>query len=197
MVLESPLKLLAVLALTMSTLSALAATPLEDATEHGATSPDITTSILEEQQTTESRVVGLSRFRVSYPQRVSGALGAMWVRQPTSYDCSAVCDFKGPFVQAEPGLSGGQLSVGYAALKAEKRNNKHFLSRTFLGYGIRAALLRTWNDASLTPPDQTLLGVEADLSIIHINFSLAVFHHVGSGDPDDPWIVSGGIGVGF
>lgn len=158
---------------------------------------DITARILEEDRDLERRVAGLTRFRVSFPQRASAAIGAMWVRQPARYDCSTVCEYKGLFVQAEPGLSGGELSAGYAVLMAEKGRNEHFLSKVYLGYGVKAALLRTWNDADLTPSDQTLLGMEGDFTIIHINFSLGLFRHVGSGEVDDPWVVAGGVGWGF
>ena len=196
MIASSP-KPLAAMTLLAATAGFLGATPPDETTGPDDLSPELALRILDEENDTERRVVGLSRFRVSFPQRLSAAVGAMWVRQPASYDCSSVCKYKGWFVQAEPGLSGGQLSAGYAVVMGEKGSNAHFLSRAFLGYGVRGALLRTWNDADLTPPDQTLLGVEGDFTVIHINFSLAVFRHVGSSHPEDPWVVAGGVGLGF
>jgi hypothetical protein len=193
---ESRLSHMAVLLAFAVSCVVVAASPAR-ATPPETSRSDTVASILAEENDTERRVVGLSRFRLSFPQRFSAAVGAMWVRQPVSYDCSSVCKLKGPFVQVEPGYSGGQLSAGYAVVMGERGDNKHFLSRAFLGYGIRGALLRTWNDADLTPADQTLLGVEGDFSIININFSLGVFHHIGSGDPDNPWVVTGGVGWGF
>jgi hypothetical protein len=158
---------------------------------------DITARILEEDRDLERRVVGLTRFRLSHPQRASAAIGAMMVRQPARYDCSTVCEYRGVFVQAEPGISGGELSAGYAVLMGEKGRNEHFLSRVYLGYGIKGALLRTWNDADLTPSDQTLVGVEGDFTIIHVNFSLGLFRPVDTGEAEDPWVVTGGVGWGF
>ena len=121
----------------------------------------------------------------------------MVVRQPASYDCTTVCQFRGWLFQAEPGLAGGQLSAGYAVVTGEKGRNKHFLSNVYVGYGVKGALLRTWGEANLDPPDQTLLGVEGDFTVIRVNFSLGVFRHVGSGEPDDRWLIAGGIGWGF
>jgi hypothetical protein len=187
----------AVLALLVMTIGPSWAEPRDDATPGESSPEDIASRILEEKRDVERRVVGLGRFRLSFPQRASGAVGVMIVRQPANYDCSAVCEFKGPFFQAEPGLSGGQLAAGYATLMGEKGRNEHFLSRVYTGYGVKGVLMRTWHDASLRPPDQTLLGVEGDFTIVHINFSLAVLRHVGSGDPRDPWVVGGGVGWGF
>lgn len=158
---------------------------------------DLTSQIVADEQERELRIVGLTRFRASFPQRLSGSVGAMFVRQPVSYDCHTVCRFRGLIVQAEPGYSGGQLSIGYADLTGETGHRRRFLTKYFLGYGIKAALLRTWNGADLTPSDQTLAGVEGEYSVIGINFSLGLFHHVGSGDPSDPWLVTGGVGWGF
>jgi hypothetical protein len=197
MTIESPLKLLGLLAALAVAIGPSGATSPESPSSTDTSSSDITSRIQEEGRDVETRVVGLSRIRLSFPQRLSGAVGGMIVRQPANYDCSTVCEFKGPFFEVEPGFSGGQLSVGYASLMGEKGGNEHFLSSVYLGYGVRGALLRTWNDADLTPSDQTLLGVEGDFTIIRINFSLGVFRHVGSGDPDDPWVVAGGVGWGF
>jgi hypothetical protein len=158
---------------------------------------DLRASILEEERDTELRVVGLGRLRVRHPQRLSVGAGAMLARQPRSYDCTTVCEFQGLYLLAEPGYSGGRLSVGFGRLKAEKRRNERFLSRVYLGWGVKAALLRTWNGADLNPPDQTLLGVEADLAVIGLGFELGVFRRVGGGDAGDPWVISGGFGWGF
>jgi hypothetical protein len=180
----------------------LAAGPLVAATPDGGSTrddsmPDLTSQILKEERDSVLRIVGLGRLRVSHPQRTSVAVGAMLARQPTTYDCTAVCEYKGLYLQAEPGYSGGRISAGYAVLMGEKGNNERFLSKVYMGYGVKGALLRTWNSAALTPSDQTLLGIEGDFTIIGVNFSVGLFRHVGAGDPDDPWVLSGGIGWGF
>ncbi len=153
--------------------------------------------IVEEEQEQESRIVGFRRVRLSLPQRLSVGVGALFSRQPTRYDCTSVCEFRGWLVQAEPGISGGQISAGWAAVNAEKGNNDFFLSNVFLSWGFRGTVLRTWGNADLDPPDQTLIGAEADFTVIRVNFSLGVFRHVGGGDPNREWIVGGGVGWEF
>ena len=79
--------------------------------------PDLAASILQHDTDLERRIVGLTRVRLSYPQQVSGALGAMVVRQPASYDCTTVCDYRGWLFQVEPGLHGGQISARWKFLR--------------------------------------------------------------------------------
>lgn len=144
----------------------------------------------------ELSLTPVGRLRVSYPQRVSGSIGAILSRQPPQ-ECTTTCELRGLLFQAEPGFGGGQMSAGYAVIVGGKNQQERFLSQVYMAYGIKAALLRTWHGSSLDPEDQSLLGVEGAVSIVNLNFSLGAFRHVGSGDPDDAWLVSGGVGWGF
>jgi hypothetical protein len=145
----------------------------------------------------ETRKVGLLGLRVTHPKRLSGSIGAMLVKQHPDFDCTTLCSFRGPFVQLEPGLNGGQLSVGYAELVAEKGRNAYYLRRVIVGFGLRAAVLRTWGDASVDPVRQTFLGAEGDFTIAQVNFRLGLFHSITSANETDRWLISGGIGWGF
>ena len=44
---------------------------------------------------------------------------------------------------------------------------------------------------------KTLAGIEGDVTLRRFNLSLDLLRHVGSGDPDDRWILSGGVGWSF
>ena len=145
----------------------------------------------------ERRVVGIWRVRLSHPQKLSLGLTAMLSRQPADYECVATCLYRGWRIQAEPGLAGGQLSVGWASLVGDRKRKKHFLTDVYLGYGVRATLLRTWGDAGVTPADQTFAGLEADFTVTRVNFSLGLMHRVSSGSAEEDWIVTGGMGWGF
>jgi len=158
---------------------------------------EIQQRILDEELDQETRVLMLARARASFPQQVSASFGALVAKQPASYDCTTVCSFRGFLFQVEPGLSGGQLSAGYAVVFGETGRTRRFLGDVYLAYGVKAALLKSWGDADLTPEDQSLAGVEGDFTVIGVNFSLGVFRHVGSGRPEDDWIVTGGVGWGF
>ena len=153
--------------------------------------------VLAHERDRETRVIGLARVRVTYPQEVSGALGAMIAKQPRDYDCTTVCDFKGLMGQLEPGLAGAQASLGYGKLVGEKGRNSFFLSDVYVGYGFKAALLRTWSNANLNPPNQTFVGAEAELTFTSVNFSLGWFQHIKGDVGENDQLISAGIGWGF
>jgi len=153
--------------------------------------------VLAHERDRVTRTVGLARVRLTYPQEISGALGAMIVRQPRDYDCTTVCDFQGPMAQIEPGLAGAQLSLGYGKLVGEKGRNSFFLSDVYVGYGFKAALLRTWSNSEVNPPNQTFVGAEAELTFTSVNFSVGWFQHIDGQVGEDTNLISAGIGWGF
>jgi hypothetical protein len=66
-----------------------------------------------------------------------------------------------------------------------------------LAGGVRASLLRTWGDSPLGDEPQTLAGVEGELTITRVNFTIGLFRAVSGAGPHDDWVVTGGIGWGF
>lgn len=144
----------------------------------------------------ELRVFTVTRARVSYPQRVSGGYGAIFVQHPKGSDCRTVCDLEGWMVQVEPGVSGGQLAAGYALVLGETRNHRRWVETVYMGFGFKAAVMRTWGDAPLDARDRTLLGAEAEFTITRLNFSLGLFRPVSRG-ADEEWLITGGVGWGF
>ena len=166
----------------------------EDEPSHTSAAED---AVRRHDEQTELRVATLARIRISHPQRLSGAIGAIWARQPTSFDCTTTCEYRGFTLHAEPGLNGAQISAGYAKLIGEQQGHSRFVRDILLGFGIRGTLLRTWGDADLDPSSQTLVGAEADLSIVRVNFSLGLLRRVSGPDDADRWHLAGGIGWGF
>lgn len=153
--------------------------------------------ILAADRSRELSLTPFGRLRISHPQKVSAAIGAIISKQPPDVECTTTCKLEGLILQAEPGLAGGQLSAGYAVLAGGRNQRERFLSQIYMAYGVKAVLLRTWNRSNLSPEGQSLIGIEGSASIINVNFSLGVFRHVGSRDPSRDWIVSGGLGWGF
>lgn len=89
-----------------------------------------------------------------------------------------------PTIQGEAGIGGGRISLG--------------LDNTgegAWGYGVKASILRTWVEAIDVDEDQTFLGVDVDLSLKQLVFSLGGYRRIGDGDDD--WMVSAGIGFIF
>jgi len=157
---------------------------------------DLAREIVAADRDLELRRYFLLRARVSHPQRLSAGVGLLWTRQPASYDCATVCEMRGLAVEVEPGLDGVQLSAGFAVAAAETRRHRRFVARVYRAYGLRAALLRTWGDADLAPPDQTRAGLEGQLTVIGVSFSAGLFRRLG-GDGREAWTATGGLGWGF
>ncbi len=62
--------------------------------------------IVAEEEDRRRLALGLGGLHLSYPQVVSASVAVMLSSQPKTYDCRTPCDFRGPFVELEPGLSG-------------------------------------------------------------------------------------------
>jgi len=108
-----------------------------------------------------------------------------------------VCDMRGMVAQIEPGLAGGQASLGFARVIAQAGEFERVLSKFYLAYGVKAALLRTWGDSPLNPEHQTLAGIEGEFSIDRVNFRLGVFHRISNIGSKEGITVTGGLGWGF
>ncbi len=149
-----------------------------------------------EEESRTARWTGLWRARGSYPQTLSGGIGAIRAKLPEDWVCVATCRLSGWVFQVEPGLHGGQIRAGYATLMAEKRHRDRFLSNVWVGFGVKGVVLRTWGGANVTPPDQTLAGIELSFTVTRMNFSLGTLRRISSGSAAD-WIITGGVGLGF
>jgi hypothetical protein len=66
-----------------------------------------------------------------------------------------------------------------------------------VGYAFKGALLRTWGDSDVEPPNSTWLGAETEFTIVKVNFSLGAFRRVSGEAMGDSWLLTGGIGWGF
>lgn len=143
------------------------------------------------------RVVGLLSLSVDRPKGLSGSIGAIFAHPRRSDDCRDVCLLTGPYLQADLGTTGGQLSFGYGSIVGDTGSTDRFVTATYLAVGIEAAVLRTWGGSPLDPETQTLAGVEGQLSVARVAFRIGVFHPVSSSSRDDDWVLTGGVGWGF
>jgi hypothetical protein len=124
---------------------------------------------------------------VSYPQVVSASagllVGEIEPRQPPPKGSTFLP--KGLLLQAEPGLGGGKLAVGYA---------KGLLP--YAAGGVKATVLRTWGHPWGVPTGKTYLGVEADASFF-VRLSLGALWRTGDHDGSSRFLLTGGLGLGF
>lgn len=182
------------LLLAVACTAPLVAEPLE---EPAASETPLAELIRQEKDSESLRWVGIIRARLSYPQRFSVGLGAMAAPQPAEHECIEVCLYRGPIAQIEPGISGGQISFGWARLVADRRREGPFLTDVYIGWGIRAAVLRTWRNSGLTPEEQTLVGIEGQVSVARVGFTLGVMYRLSPDHERSRYLVVGGIGWGF
>ena len=149
-----------------------------------------------ELEDTEHRWYGLIRARYSSSQLLSVGLGVIFVEQPKTEKCAIGCMLHGWQFAVEPGVYGLQGSVGWGRLAGETGQLKHLIPTVYFGWAVRAAVLRTWGNSRPIAPDQTFAGVEANFSILRINFAAGIMHSLASNSPDQ-WLYSGSVGWGF
>lgn len=95
----------------------------------------------------------------------------------------------GVFIQVEPGPGGGKLHLGVGAATGG--------FGVIYGAGIKASVLRTWDDPIDRESNQTYVGAELELMVYWINLNAGAYTHVHGNDTDSDWIFSDGIGLGF
>ena len=152
--------------------------------------------VRDELNNVERRWYGLSRLKWGFPLRFSAGFGAMLVEQPKNIDCATGCSVRGWHFGVEPGQYGIQGSVGWGTLVGETGRTKRWLHTVNWGWAVRGAVLRTWRYGPLGPIQQTLAGVEGNLSIVRLNFSAGIMRSLSS-QTDDDWVVTGALGWGF
>jgi hypothetical protein len=139
--------------------------------------------------------LGLPGLHVSYPQVVSASIAVMATSQPRSYDCTTPCDHRGPFVELEPGLGGGKLSLGWARVTGNTNRAGSLLRAGFIGAAYKLTVLRTWGDHGWVEGGRTYAGVELGVPVAQANVGIGLLYRVDSSD-GGRWLVTGGAGWG-
>jgi len=144
-----------------------------------------------------SRTAGLIGAFWAYPTKASVGFGVVATRMPANFECQTACLFRGLTIQGTAGLGGGEVSLGYGSLIGETGHGTWLLRRVFVGYGVRAAVVRTWGLSTLDPDGATFLGVEGAMTVAQFGMKLGVFHRVEPVSRQGDWRVFGGAGWGF
>jgi hypothetical protein len=143
------------------------------------------------------RAYAVGRIQWCYPQKLAGTIGVIVTRLPADYDCATTCLLRGMTFQANAGLAGGGLALGYGSLVGETGASRRFLRHPYVGWGARAAYLRTWRGSELDPGGASFLGGEAGVTIAQFSLVVGLFHPVGPDPSQGGWRVFGGAGWGF
>jgi hypothetical protein len=149
-----------------------------------------------EEQDQRRFALGLPGLHVTYPQVATVSIAVMATSQPRSYDCTTPCDFRGPFVELEPGLGGGKLSLGWARVTGNTNRWGSLLKAGFIGAAYKLTVLKTWGDLGWIDSGRTYAGFEFGLPVAQANVGIGLLYRVDSGD-GGRWLVTGGAGWGF
>jgi hypothetical protein len=143
------------------------------------------------------RTGGLVRAQFGYPAQASLAFGVLVTKMPENFDCKTTCLFRGATVQGSAGTGAGEIAVGYGSLVGETGRGSWLLRRVYIGYGIRAALVRTWGMSNLYPHGVTFWGLEGAFTVSQLSLTLGVFRPTSPLDDGHSWRIFGGAGWGF
>lgn len=143
------------------------------------------------------RTAGLVGAGWTYPTSASVDFGMITTRMPANFECQSPCRFHGLTVRGTAGLGGGEVALGYGSLVGETGGGTWLVRQVFFGYGIRAALLRTWGASTLDSDGATFAGVEGSFTIAQFGMKLGVFKRVETAPDQGDWRVFGGMGWGF
>jgi hypothetical protein len=152
--------------------------------------------IVAEDEDRRRFALGLPGFRVTYPQVASASIAVMATSQPSSYDCTTPCDFRGFFAELEPGLGGGKLSLGWARVGGYTNRSGSLLRAGYIGTAYKLTLLRTWGNHGWVEGGRTYAGVELGVPVAQANVGIGLLYRVDGSD-DGRWMVTGGAGWGF
>jgi hypothetical protein len=152
--------------------------------------------VVAEEEDRRRFALGLPGLHVSYPQVVTASIAVMLSSQPRSYDCTTPCDHRGPFVELEPGLGGGKLSLGWTRVTGNTNRSGSLLRAGFIGAAYKLTVLRTWGDSGWVEGGRTYAGVELGVPVAQANVGIGLLYRVDSGD-GGRWLVTGGAGWGF
>jgi len=155
------------------------------------------TGVRAEDAVEASRTAGLISASWDYPTKATLGFGVIATHMPANFECKTECLFHGVTIQVAAGLGGSELGLGYGSLIGESGSGTWLLRRVFVGYGVRAAVVRTWGLSTLDPGGATFLGVEGAVTIAQFGLKLGVFHRVAPVSGQGDWEVFGGAGWGF
>lgn len=144
-----------------------------------------------------SVTAGLLRAQWDYPAQASLGFGVIAAKMPADFTCNTACPFRGVTFQGAAGLGGGELAIGYGSLVAETGHGDWLLRRVYVGYGVRAAVVRTWGANTLDPEGATFVGIEGAMTIAQFGMRLGVFHRFESVSGSADWQLFAGAGWGF
>lgn len=151
-----------------------------------------------ELETVEKRWYAISRVRWGYPLRFSAGFGAMLTKQPSGQDCSISCSVRGWHFEVEPAQYGIQGSLGWGKMIGSTGGTERWMHSVYWGWAVRGVIVHPWGGdrRPLGQDQQTLVGIEGNLSIVRLNFTAGLLRSLSSVSNED-WVLTGSLGWGF
>lgn len=146
---------------------------------------------------TTRRAYVLGRVQLDYPRRLTASSGVIVTRLPRDFDCVTTCLIQGATVHGTLGLSGAGFAVGYGSFVGETGVSGSFLRHVYVGWGARAAYLRTWKDAWATPEGGDYVGVETAATAAQFALTVGFYRQVGPASAANDLRIFVGAGWGF
>ena len=139
----------------------------------------------------------------SFPQYVSCGITGIICLNQKRWSTDVGASVAGLLVQLEPGLGGVKLAAGYGFISSTRNFTGHRLGPLghmgipYLGYALKAVVLRTayrpWN----LPAGGSYAGAEAQFNFLMLDLRAGVLGQVDGRDWTRPWAATWGVGVGF
>jgi hypothetical protein len=118
----------------------------------------------------------IAGVRMGFPQKLSAFVG-LGLAQHRTRD-----GWAGWSITVEPGLGGGLVGIGQTVTMPFSSTGR-----------MQVAVLRTWGDPWLVGPDQTFIGLDNVLSVLHVGISLSGYVRVPEPGVDPGVLFSAGL----
>jgi hypothetical protein len=153
--------------------------------------------------------VHIPRFRHTYsltycfPQYVSCGITGIISFDQKRWSTDVGATVAGLLLQAEPGLGGLKVGLGYGFLSSTRNFSGRrlgllgFMGIPYLGFALKAIALRTAYMPWHLPAGQLYIGAEAQANLLMLNVNLGLLAQVDGTDWSRPWAATWGVGVGF
>lgn len=137
----------------------------------------------------------------NYPQKLTCGITGIFCLNRRRWNTGP--SVAGIVLQAQPGMGGLRASLGYGfiwsvrALTGQDLGPVGHMGIPWLGYALKATLLRTMHDPWGVPAGQLYAGLTAQANLLMLNLDLGVLRHAAGDDGSRPWVFTWAVGMGF
>jgi hypothetical protein len=137
----------------------------------------------------------------TYPQGLASGITAILCTNRDRW--SSGPSVSGVVMQAEPGIGGLKLGVGWGFVSSVRTftgDSLGFLGHMgipWFGYAVKVVALRTAYEPWGVAAGQTYLGLDLQADLVMLNLNIGLLRHVDGDRPGREWALTWGLGYGF